>query len=64
MYIFFLNIYILLKKLTYNVSGAQQGDSVMCVCVCIYMKYTYIIFQIFSIIGYYYILTIGPCAIQ
>jgi len=26
--------------------------------------YTYIIFQIISPIGYYKILTIGPCAIQ
>ena len=36
---FFLNIYILL---TYNVSGAQQGDSVI---------HIHLLFQLFSIIG-------------
>ena len=46
--IFFLNIYILLKY-----SKVIQ-----------LYTYTYIIFQIISTIGYYKILTIGPCALQ
>ena len=41
------------------VSGAQQSDSVILnIYIYIYM------FRFFSLVGYYKILTIVPCAIQ
>ena len=40
------------------VSGVQQSDSVIHIGVYIY------IFRFFSIIGYYKILNIVPCAVQ
>jgi len=51
-YIFFIEV-----SLTHNDSGAQQtwlSDKYTCV----------LFFRLFSIIGYYKILTIGSCAIQ
>ena len=39
------------------VSDEQQSDSIIYVCVCI-------LFQDFSMIGCYKILTIVPCAVQ
>ena len=50
------------------VSGVQHSDSCMCVCVCIYI-YVHVcvhifFFRLFSIIGYYKILSVVPCAIQ
>ena len=63
-----------------SVSGVQPIDSVICVCVCVcvYLHiYVYIyiylcvyiyiyifFFRFFSIIGYYKILNIVPCATQ
>ena len=49
-YIFFIEVW-----LTYSVSGAQQGDPVI-------HKHT-LFFRLFSITGYYKILTIVPCVI-
>ena len=56
LYFFFFLIYFIEVWLTYSVSGAQRGDSVI---------HVHILFlRLFSIIGYYKILTIVPCAIQ
>ena len=57
-----LVVHFLLKQLIYNVvliSVVQQSDSVICVCI-------FILFQIFSHIGYNIIVSkvpsaIGPC---
>ena len=57
--------------LIYNVvlvSGVQQSDLVLCVCVCVCVcvcMYTHIfLFRFFSILSYYKIPNIAPCAIQ
>ena len=34
LFLFFLNVYFIEVYLTYNVSGAQQGDSVIQIHVC------------------------------
>ena len=53
-----MGVYFLIDvELIYNivlVSGVQQSDSVIYICF----------FRLFSIIGYYKILNIVPCAIQ
>ena len=60
------NVFKLLKieiQLIYNVvliSGIQQSDSVIHTYIYIYIFF----FRFFSIIGYYKILSIVPCAIQ
>ena len=51
------------SDLIYNVvlvSGIQQNDSVIHIYMYIYIFF----FRFFSIIGYYKILNIVPCAIQ
>ena len=53
---FFINIYFIDVYLPCDVSGAQQGDSV----VHAHM----LLFRLFSILGYYKISTIVPGAIQ
>ena len=56
-FFFLIEIYLIYSIVL--VSGIQQSDSVMYVCV-----YIYIYFRLFSITGYYKILNIVPCAIQ
>ena len=46
--------------LIYKVSGIQQSDSI----IHIYMVYVYSFSDSFSIIGYYKVLNLVPCAIQ
>ena len=60
-----LFIYLIDIQLVYSVvlvPGVQQSDSVLHICVYIY-RYIFF-FRLLSIIGYYKILNIVPCAIQ
>ena len=62
---FFLTTFLIELWLVYNamlVSGVQQSDSV--ICISIYLSIYLFFFRFFSIIGYYKILNIVPCAIQ
>ena len=56
-------------QLSYNivlVSCGQKSDSVIYVCIyiCVCLYINLFLFRLFSIIGYYKILNIVPCAIQ
>ena len=44
----------------YNVSGILQSDSIVCTYICIYIFFS----RFFSILAYYKILNIIPCAMQ
>ena len=68
-FLFLFKIYFFEVQLIYNVvlvCGIQQSDSVSYIYMCLYIYiYIYIFFFIFfSIVVYYRILNIVPCAIQ
>ena len=51
-------------QLIYSVSGVQQNDSILYIGVHIYMCIYIFFFRFFSIIGYYKVQNMVPCAIQ
>ena len=53
----YIYIYIIEVQLTYSVLGAQKSDSVI-------HTHVYYLKKLFSIVSYYTILTVVPCAIQ